>query len=325
MPKVERTFLKSVEQPKPTLTLEFPVPKLEETKVDAPANDGGWKPPGTVTLAGWRAVTAPAETTESTTSSLRSAPLTREAYAAASPADRKEMKIEAIRRRAELGIRIDAHVQRLDARWAAADPETRAQALRAYHDHTRRLDPTGKRALMREVRRAEFAHRRQEIAEARLQVLAARTQLKKAEKAEQAELKKEVSAAKAEQTEAVEQATQVVDAKGLKTDRLALTEQIIDPTAPAIGSGQSLFDELDSYFQLTSFVEWTSTFNDAWQKRLDADTKRKETRRREEDRTANAKKQDLKSLDGKDDEKKLRGKTDLRVDRQKTVRRNEKV
>ena len=49
----------------------------------------------------------------------------------------------------------------------------------------------------------------------------------------------------------------VVDAVGLKVDRLATTEQIIDPAAPAQGSGGSLLDKIGRFFKLDWFFKYS--------------------------------------------------------------------
>jgi hypothetical protein len=48
----------------------------------------------------------------------------------------------------------------------------------------------------------------------------------------------------------VRAATAVADEAGLKVDRLANAEQVLDANAPASGSGQSLLDKVKQFFEL---------------------------------------------------------------------------
>ena len=176
------------------------------------------------------------------------------AFAKLSVADQKKT-VEAVRvERKELGGQIVDRVEVLDRKWNNSRLSTRTEALREYDDcHGERLDGGTRQKLDGLVVRSEESQRKINALRVQIDALPKAPEAKKQQVALRTELAKELKTARAEQSVVVKQATAVVDAAGLKTDRLAVTEQIIDPSAPAQGSGGSLLDKIGRFLKLDWF------------------------------------------------------------------------
>lgn len=136
-------------------------------------------------------------------------------------------------------------------------PERKAKALRRFQQLSRLLEQKTRDELGTHLHKAEKA------SEA---ITALRTEgsripkdtednraLRRAKAAE-------IRAKRREQEAAVKQAETVVakaeeTTPGLKEERLVLSEHILDPNAPAQGSGYSLLDMMQRYFRLDNFIE----------------------------------------------------------------------
>ena len=156
--------------------------------------------------------------------------------------------------RAELGGEIVNRVEVLDHKWNNSRLSTRTEALREYHDCSGGgLDRGSRRKLDGLVHRSEESQRKINVLRAKIDALPKTPESKKAQVELRNELAKELKSARAEQSKVVKEATAVVDSAGLKVDRLAVTEQIIDPSAPAKGSGGSLLDKIERFIKLDWF------------------------------------------------------------------------
>ena len=178
------------------------------------------------------------------------------AFAALPPAEQQQVVEAAKVEHAQLGGEIVERVEVLDRRWNHSRLSTRTEALREYHEHSgRRLDGRTRRKLDGLVVRSEESQRRINELRVKIDALPKTPESKKAQVELRTQLARELRRARDEQSKAVKEATAVVDAAGLKVDRLAVTEQIIDPSAPAQGSGGSLLDKIVRFFKLEWFFD----------------------------------------------------------------------
>ena len=171
----------------------------------------------------------------------------REAFARLPPAEREARVAEWEARRGELSHRIHDRVGSLDHRWRYMRVANKVRVIRAYQRKSRALDPETRAKVDVPLARAEAAQRKIDALQARVDRLSrgpGQTALRN-------QLAAELKAAREEQSAAVAQAVKIIDDKGLKVDRLAETEQLIDPNAPPEGSGSSLLDTVYSWFQLS--------------------------------------------------------------------------
>jgi hypothetical protein len=172
------------------------------------------------------------------------------------PVERKEKLTELRAQRDELQVKILERVVELDAKWEKAPAATKEEALNQYADNSQQLDPEGQRELRQMLRQAAVAQRRIDALRSRRDGMPAARHADAATKLERAALNKELRAARKEHKECVKEATAVVDEKGLKIDRLAVTEQVIDPSAPKQEDGKSLMGMVTDFFKFT----WLSDF-----------------------------------------------------------------
>ena len=178
------------------------------------------------------------------------------AFAALAPAEQQKVVAAAKVERAELGGEIVNRVEVLDHKWNNSRLSTRTEALREYYDCSAgRLDGRSLRRLDGLVVRSEESQRKINELRVKIDALPKTPESKKAQVELRTELARELRKARVEQSKVVKEATAVVDAAGLKVDRLAVTEQIIDPSAPAQGSGGSLLDKVLRFLKLDFFFE----------------------------------------------------------------------
>lgn len=187
------------------------------------------------------------------------------AFRALAPAEQKKLVAAAKAEHTQLGNEINQRVEVLDRKWKNSRLSTRTEALREYQERGgRRLGRRQRQRLDGLVTRSEDAQRRINVLRAKIDALPKTPEAKKAQAELRNELARELRRARDEQSKVVKEATAVVDAEGLKVDRLAVTEQIIDPTAPAPGSGQSLLEKITRFFHLETFFSfvhgWTAEF-----------------------------------------------------------------
>ena len=185
-------------------------------------------------------------------------------FAKLSPADQAKT-LQALRtERNQVGTEILQRVDKLDHKWNNSRLVTRTEALREYEERGKHLDPSSRRKLGGLLDRSEASQRRINELRAQIAQLPKTPESKKAQADLRNQLAHELERCRSEQSKVVKEATAVVDAKGLKVDRLATTEQIIDPKAPAQGSGDSLLDKIGRFFKLdwliSSFTNITHSF-----------------------------------------------------------------
>ncbi|MFO0600667.1 MAG: hypothetical protein U0228_35490 [Myxococcaceae bacterium] len=182
--------------------------------------------------------------------------LDREAFAKLSPTDQAAALQKCRERRDQLGGEINHRVDELDHKWKYSRLSTRTEALREYQDRSEHLSPQRRQQLDALLAKSEGAQQRINELRAKADALPKTPE----GKAQMAELRKQIAhelrRARDEQSKVVKQATAVVDADGLKVDRLAVTEQVIDPNAPKPGSGKSLLEKVAEFFHVDAFFQW---------------------------------------------------------------------
>jgi hypothetical protein len=172
-------------------------------------------------------------------------------FAALSPAQQQD-QLQALRtQRNELKSQIEARLQQLDVKWDRSRVSTRSEALREYQEASRNLDPATRHELDGLLNRAERAQRTINHLRVETDKLGHKGPRHTAERDR---LAAELRRARADQSKAVAAATTLVDDQGLKADRLAVTEQVIDPNAPAPGSGQTLLEKFATFFHLDFLI-----------------------------------------------------------------------
>lgn len=185
-----------------------------------------------------------------------------EAFLKLPPQEQRARIHELRERRDELGAEIQARVAELEKKWRYSRLVTRTEALRDYQDQSKHLDGTSRHRLDAALDKSEAAQQRIN------RLLAEAAKLKGLDKNDPvvAEQRKKLAAelrrARSEQSDAVKVATEVVDDQGLKVDRLAVTEQIIDPNAPKPGSGGSLLEKIAKFFHLDFLINTVQHFID---------------------------------------------------------------
>jgi hypothetical protein len=172
-------------------------------------------------------------------------------FAALTPAQQHD-QLQALRtQRNELKSQIEARLQQLDVKWDRSRVSTRSEALREYQEASRALDPATRHELDGLLNRAERAQRTINHLRVETDKLGHKGPRHTAERDR---LAAELRRARADQSKAVAAATTLVDDQGLKADRLAVTEQVIDPNAPAPGSGQTLLEKFATFFHLDFLI-----------------------------------------------------------------------
>jgi hypothetical protein len=184
--------------------------------------------------------------------------LDQDAFKALAPADQQKLVEAAKAEQAQLGQDINQRVEVLDKKWNNSRLSTRTEALREYQERGggRRLGRRQREKLDGLVTRSEEAQRKINVLRAKIDALPRTPEAKKEMAELRNELARELRRARDEQSKVVKEATAVVDAEGLKVDRLAVTEQIIDPSAPPAGSGQSLLEKIARFLHLDQFFSF---------------------------------------------------------------------
>ncbi|MFT3711264.1 MAG: hypothetical protein QM817_26840 [Archangium sp.] len=186
------------------------------------------------------------------------ASLDREAFAKMTPEAQAKAMAECKAEFDQLEVDIQKRVDQLDHKWNNSRLSTRTEALREYQENSRRLSPRRRHDLDKLLVRSEAAQKRINELRAKADALPKTPEAKKEQAALRAELARELRRARDEQSKVVKEATAVVDGDGLKVDRLAVTEQVIDPSAPAPGTGESLLEKVERFFGLSDFFHWVS-------------------------------------------------------------------
>lgn len=167
------------------------------------------------------------------------------AFLSAPPAERKERLSALSQEKGALSQRITQRAEQLSERFDKLSPDEQQKALEFYRQRSTRLGGPRGRRLDEQLRRADGARRRGGELEAKLRQ--ARTP------AERRKLLDELKTAKADQERALTEAKKDVDDAGLKLDRLATTESVVDPGGAT--GGFSLWSLLERFSWVTTCIE----------------------------------------------------------------------
>lgn len=165
------------------------------------------------------------------------------------PAQKTERLEQLTETRDALQNKILERVTQLDVKWNNASTATKEEALKHYAENSEQLDPQTRNEINQMLAQAAVAQRRIDRLESRRNGMPPSRNATPEEKARRNELAKELRAARKERKDAVKDATKIVDDKGLKTDRLAVTEQVIDPEAPKATESSSLLGMVKDFFK----------------------------------------------------------------------------
>ncbi len=172
------------------------------------------------------------------------------------PAQQVAKLAELRAQRDELHAKILERVIALDKKWDSAPTATKADALKEYAQTSDQLDVGTRDELVQMIHQAEVAQHRIDRLRRNRDGLPPARLANPEMKAKRAALNAELRAARKEHKAAVTEATKVVDDKGLKVDRLAVTEQVIDPSAPKPESDKSLLGMVKSFFNISWVFSW---------------------------------------------------------------------
>ncbi len=167
------------------------------------------------------------------------------AFLSAPPAERKERLSALSQEKGALSQRITQRAEQLSARFDALPPEEQQKALELYRQRSAKLGGPRGRKLDEQLRRADGARKLGGELEAKLKN--AKTP------AERRKLLAELKTAKAEQERALSDAKKDVDDAGLKLDRLATTEAVVDPGGAS--GGFSLWSLMERFGWVATCIE----------------------------------------------------------------------
>lgn len=205
-------------------------------------------------------------------------------FVASSP-DAQRAELTAMKaERDALGGRVQTRVAQLDAKWNSPSLRTwtKVEALRHYHEKTQHLREGPRQELDKVVAKSEGEQRTINDLRAKADGMCRPEACTPAEQAERDQVAAQLAAARRSQAEAVVKATDLVDNQGLRVERLAITEQIIDPEAPAEGLADSLMSLVDSLFDLSEMVDdFVERFEERAEERIEKEAIRKEAAKKD--------------------------------------------
>ncbi|MEW5739185.1 MAG: hypothetical protein AB1938_09690 [Myxococcota bacterium] len=181
------------------------------------------------------------------------------------PAERAA-KLEALKAQREaLKGEIQERVGELDRRWRYARLKTRTASMRDLQAKRPELSPEAAAKLDAALKAAEQAEAKVNALAEKAKAFTPESKKDPVQAAARKALASELRKAREAHSQAVAAATAIIDEAGLKVDRLANAEQLIDKNAPPPGSGKSLWDKVVSFFDLgwaiatfTSMVKWVT-------------------------------------------------------------------
>ncbi len=175
----------------------------------------------------------------------------------AMPLDAKKAELSKLQaKKTAIEGRIANRTAQLDERWSGMKVSSKSEALREYHDRSKRLDPVTRQQLNGLVSDAEQSQRKINELRAQADGMCRPAECTAEQTRERRTIAVKIVEQRQSQTAKVQEAQEVVDTKGYKADRLAVTEQLIDPDAPAEGSGFSLLDELADLTSVSELIDW---------------------------------------------------------------------
>lgn len=148
--------------------------------------------------------------------------------------------------------RIAGRAGELDSKWKYMALAKKTTALKEYLAQTPNLPPEIRAELEQAIKLSDTAQVKLEELKVQVRELRPHAQTgKNGSPEERKALAHQLWTARRAQTEAVTAATTAVDAAGLKIERLALTENIIDPTGGAESKNGSMLAMVQQYFEVS--------------------------------------------------------------------------
>lgn len=173
-----------------------------------------------------------------------------------SPEQAKTKMAELEKKKAGLEGRIKGREAELDHKWRYMHLTKKTTALKEYLASTPNLPPEQRTEVENAIQMSETAQAKVEALKAKVKELEPQPGTKKpGTPEERAQLAKELRSARREQSESIKGAVEVVDAVGLKIERLALTENAIDPSGGASSQYGSMMGLVGQYFECTFMLD----------------------------------------------------------------------
>lgn len=167
------------------------------------------------------------------------------AFLSAPAAERKERLSALSQEKGALSQRITQRAEQLSARFDKLSPEEQQKALEHYRRRSTQLRGPHARKLDGHLRTADAAGKK--VADLESKLRQAKTP------AERRKLLEELKTARADREKAITEAKKDVDDAGLKLDRLATTEAVVDPAGAA--GGFSLWSLMERFSWVTTCLE----------------------------------------------------------------------
>jgi len=184
-------------------------------------------------------------------------------FSASSPDAQRVELVQLKAKREGLQGRVFGRVEALDKKWGETLPSTKVRALRHYERAPNHLPTKPKKEFDRLVTQSEKHESSIVSLKGELDTMCRPAECTPAEAAVREEVAGRLADERAAQKDVIITATGVVDDQGLKIERLAITEQIIDPDAPEVGFGDSLMSMLEDLMDLSALIdECTEAFEE---------------------------------------------------------------
>lgn len=183
-------------------------------------------------------------------------------FRAMSPEAQKAKIVELKGRQDDLAKKMLVRIDQLDARYKTMRNTTKGEMLRELAGKTDAMTPEQKQHLDGLLDKADGIAKQIEDLRAEANKLPDSKTASPEQLLERKELARKIKNARNRLSEATKAATTYVDGLGLKTERLAVNEQTIDPNAPPKESSSSLWGMMKQWFSINTYVTaFTSVFN----------------------------------------------------------------
>ncbi|MDX2011287.1 MAG: hypothetical protein SFW67_13895 [Myxococcaceae bacterium] len=182
-------------------------------------------------------------------------------FRAMSP-DAQKAKIEELKgRQDDLAKKMLVRIDQLDARYKTMRNTTKGEMLRELAGKTDAMTPEQKQHLDGLLDKADGIAKQIEDLKAEAAKLPDSKTASPEQLLERKELARKIKNARNRLSDATKAATTYVDGLGLKTERLAVNEQTIDPNAPPKDSPKSLWSMMKEWFSISTYITaFTSVF-----------------------------------------------------------------
>lgn len=154
----------------------------------------------------------------------------------------------------QLSKRMLGRIDALEARYVQMRNVHKGEMLRTLMGESNALTPDQRTHLDTLLSKAEGISKEIVGLQAKAQLLPSRKEATPAQLAERTELARLIKNARSRLSDATQASTKYVDSLGLKTDRLAVNEQRIDPNAPPKGSPDSLSSMMNRWFEFETVI-----------------------------------------------------------------------